>query len=499
MTTHDSNANEEVPQPERSVSRRSFLRGAGLTAAAAVLAGCGVTGADTGSGAGAGAGASAAAGGAATGGASASAAAGGAATGGTAASAPAAAAGAGGGTQLEFWAFSEDRLKYVRELIQSNTWTSAHPGVTVNFRVFPYNEMHDKLLAALASGQGAPDLADVEISRFSRFIKGERVGFIPLNDRIGDEINNLYTAAATAPWSWQDQIYGLGNELNTCVLAYRKDLLDQAGITTPFETWDDVIAAGKQISNEQRKMFAIHDISFGDWYMMAQHAGTTMFDEQGNYQGANERSVAAMQFCHDLVYKHQIAGIAPAEAGNEWSPPTYKAAFAAEQFVATFGPPWHFGGLIPAIQEQSGKWFAQALPRGLGDSKPTANFGGTGMCITEQSKNADVAWELVRMCNLTTEAVLTDFRIRTAYPAYKPAYEDPALQAPSEFFGGQKIGELYSSIAPELTPFQQSPVWPEATEAMSRLVITPVMQNQTQAQAALTELGTEIERLKQQG
>src|SRR3712207_9095307 len=72
-------------------------------------------------------------------------------------------------------------------------------------------------------------------------------------------------------------------------------------------------------------------------------------------------------------------------------------------YTTLFRSPWHFGGLIPAIPDQSGKWFAQAFPQGLGDSKPTANHGGTGMCITEQSQNADPAWELIKMCNLTTE------------------------------------------------------------------------------------------------
>ena len=498
MTTHDGNANEKVPQPERSVSRRMFLRGAGLSATAAVLAGCGVTTADTGSGAGA----SATAGGAATGGASAPAASG------AASAAPAAAASAApelvgaanASTTLEFWAFAAARLDVVKEMLNSEAWKSAHPDVAVNFRIFPYNEMHDKLLAALVSGQGAPDIADVEISRFSRFIKGERVGFVPLNDRIGTEIDNLYTAAATAPWSWEDQIYGLGNELNTVVLAYRKDIMDSVGAKTPFETWDDVRAAGQKVSaGGKSKMFGIHDIAFGDWYMMAQHAGTTMFDEQGNYQGDNEKSVAAMQFNHDLVHKDQIAMIAPAEAADNWDPPTYWAAINAEQFVAVWGPPWHLGNLLQQVPNQSGKWTVQRLPTGLGDSNPTANFGGTGMCITEQSKNVDVAWDLIKAVNLTVEGAVTDFRLRTAYPSYKPAYTDPALQEPSEYFGGAKIGELYQSVATEIQPFQQSPVWPEATEAMSRIVITPVMQNQTDAKTALTELGAEIERLKQQG
>jgi len=105
---------------------------------------------------------------------------------------------------------------------------------------------------------------------------------------------------------------------------------------------------------------------------------------------------------------------------------------------------------------------------------------------------------LIKLCNLTTEGVLTDFKIRTIYPSYKPAYDDPALKQPSDFFGGQKIGELYASVASELPPFQQSPVWPEATEAMNRIVITPVMQDKADPKTALTELGTEVKRLKEQ-
>jgi ABC-type glycerol-3-phosphate transport system substrate-binding protein len=92
---------------------------------------------------------------------------------------------------------------------------------------------------------------------------------------------------------------------------------------------------------------------------------------------------------------------------------------------------------------------------------------------------------------------MADFKARTAYPAYKPAYEDPALNESNEYFGGQKIGELYSELAPELPPFNQSPVWGQATEALIREVITPVMQDKKDAKTALTELRGTIEEMKQ--
>ena len=398
---------------------------------------------------------------------------------------------------LEVWGFNRERLNFAENAAGLPVFKDKYPNVTVNFREFPFAQMHDKLLAALVSGQGAPDVAEVEIARFSQFLKGERVPFVPLTERIGAEIDNIYKPAASDPWSWDGEIYGLGNELNAVVLTYRQDLLDELGVETPFETWDQVIEAGKQVvADGETKAFAIHDIHFGDWFQMAQHAGTSLFDAEGNYQGDNPLSVEAMQFVHDLVYEHEIAGIAPADAQNMWFGPAYWAAFKANKFAMLYGPPWHIGGLQVNVPEQSGKWAAQRLPTGLGESRPTANFGGTGQCITEQSQHQDIAYDLIAAGNLSVDGNLYDFHQRTVYPAYIPTYERPELQEPSPYFSGAKIGELYAEVAPELPPFNQSPSFFDATEAMVRIVITPVMTNRTEAEPALQELGAEVAELQ---
>lgn len=401
------------------------------------------------------------------------------------------------GATLEMWGFDEGRLNFVKAAAELPVFKEKHPDVKINFRQFQFDQMHDKLLAALASGKGAPDIADVEIARFSQFIKGERVPFVALDDRIGAEVSNIYKPAASDPWSWSGKIYGLGNELNAVVFTYRKDILDAAGIETPFKTWDEVIAAGKKIAADGKtKTFALHDIAFGDWFQMSQHAGTSLFDAKGDYQGANPLSVEALQFLHDLVYKEKVAGIAPADAQNNWMAPTYWAAFKADKFTMLWGPPWHLGNLQTNVPEQSGKWAVQKLPTGLGESKPTANFGGTGQCITEQSKNQDIAWDLLQAGNLTVEGNLNDFKARTVYPSYKPTYESPELKDPSPYFGGAQIGQVYASVAPELPPFNQSPYFNDATQAMVRTVITPVMNDKEEPEAALKKLGDEVAKLK---
>jgi ABC-type glycerol-3-phosphate transport system substrate-binding protein len=320
---------------------------------------------------------------------------------------------------------------------------------------------------------------------------------VALDERIGADMDNIYKPAAVDPWSYGGTVYGLGNELNAVVFAYRQDVMDAAGIETPFATWDDVIAAGKTIvADGETKMLAVHDLAFGDFFMASQFAGTSFFDAEGNYQADNELGVEALTFLRNLVYEDGIAGLAPADAQEKWAGPPYWAAFRANKFVAVWGPPWHLGNLMNNVADQSGKWAVQKIPTGLGEGRPTANFGGTGQCITEQSQNQDIAWDLLQAGNLTVDGALNDFRARTVYPAYIPAYESEELKQPSEFFGGAQIGQVYASVAGELPPFNQSPLFADAPLAMEGVVITPVMNDRIEPAAALQELGEQVAGMK---
>src|SRR5690606_17923216 len=186
---------------------------------------------------------------------------------------------------LEFWGFADNRNKWYQAMAEE--FKKIYPNVTINIRSFPYEEMHNRLQAALIAGFGAPDIADVEISRMGQFVKGDQVGFVPLNDLIGDEINNLYTGAATAPWTWQGNIYGIGNELNAVLMFYRWDLYENAGLEHPGTTWEEFIENGKKLAATGVKTLAINDQGWEYWWIIAS-AGNGFFDSQGAVAADNE-------------------------------------------------------------------------------------------------------------------------------------------------------------------------------------------------------------------
>ena len=190
----------------QTLSRRNFLKGAGMAASATVLAACAPVQSGTG------------------------------------ASSETSDGMSGEDLDMVFWGFATNRNKWYAALAER--YSSEHPNVSIDVQEISYTEMHNKVATTLIAGTGAPDIADIEISRFGQYVKGDRVGFVPLNDLIADKMDNLFQRSALSPWSWQGNFYGLGNELNACLLFYRHDLLGDVGIETPFTDWSDFAEKG---------------------------------------------------------------------------------------------------------------------------------------------------------------------------------------------------------------------------------------------------------------
>ena len=80
-------------------------------------------------------------------------------------------AGAGeGATELEYWTFVELHGQHFETMLQK--WNEANPDrqIKLNVTVMPYDDMHNKLLIAVQTGEGAPDISDIEFPEICRHI-----------------------------------------------------------------------------------------------------------------------------------------------------------------------------------------------------------------------------------------------------------------------------------------------------------------------------------------
>ena len=400
--------------------------------------------------------------------------------------------------EVTAWAHWEQGLDWIDNALENYGWKDENPLITMNKVVQPFNEVHDKMLAACASGVGQPDIMRVEQGRMSTFFKGDPC-FIDLTDLIGDRIDDLVLGSAADYWSRDGQIFGIGNEMNACALAVRKSVLDEVGIETPFATWQDMVEAG-QILREEKDMALIsfHDLHDGDFQIMLFGGGGQMFLEDGNFGGNTELGREILAFQRDAIHKWNIADVAPVTGDSTWSPPIYWEAFRQDQIATTMGAPWHNGNLGRDDKigpSHEGEWVLQPLPGGFGDNVPTATHGGTSVSIPGQAEHKEEAWSIIEFTHLT-EAVLQDFDERGILVSYKPALLSDKYQEPKSFYGGQVIGDMYLELADAMPRIFQSPWAPEFHTAFQNIVITPVLQDQADIDAAFEELDVELERIK---
>jgi arabinosaccharide transport system substrate-binding protein len=420
-----------------------------------------------------------------------------------AATTPAAAKPAAGtkNVELEVWAHSPVLVQWLVDAMKN--YNFPNQGLTLKAAIYPFDEAHNKMLAAINSGAGLPAIMRVEQGRFSSFIKGQQVGFVDLTDKIGARRNDLALGSAVDYWSWKGKVYGIGNELNCCALAYRDDLFKEVGAKLPFESWSDFRDASAKLKQSKNiNGISWHDQSEGDFQILMFAAGGQYVDESGEFAGASDLGVDVMAMMHEHIYKDKIAQIAPVTGDSRWSPPIYWAAFKEQKIAANIGAPWHNGNLgheTKLANEQSGKWRLQRLPKGLGAGKPTATHGGTSISIPAKAPNQDEAWQVIEFTHLT-KAILQDYDARGAMPTYLPALSDPKITKAWDYYGGQKIGELYGELAKDMPRIFQSPWKPEIDTTFRNIVATPILQNanatKNDIKAAFDKLKAEIERVK---
>lgn len=317
-------------------------------------------------------------------------------TGGTgssgAAGTPIASAGADISGTVTFWhAYSADsqEVKTLDEVLIPK-FESEHPGVTVDAVAVPYDELHQKLVTAVA-GDTLPDLVRSDIMWVPEL--ADLGVLVPLDEQLPDfssYADQVYPGAL-ATNAYQDHYYGLPLDTNTRVLLYNKDALAKAGITQPPTTFDELKADAPKLT--AAGVYAFADNSTSGWNVLPWiwSAGGAVTDDKvtkatGYINSA--KSVAGVQLLVDLYNEKAIPDII---LGGEGGTAT-SDGLATGQYATILDGPW----MYPIFQGQYPDFQLQAAQMPAGDGGSISVVGGESVVMTQSSKNKDAAAEFMR-------------------------------------------------------------------------------------------------------
>ncbi|HEV2126728.1 MAG TPA: extracellular solute-binding protein, partial [Chloroflexota bacterium] len=223
---------------------------------------------------------------------------------------------------LEAWVHADTRSAWQMKTLEDyNKEKGAN--VTINWvKLSNTSDLANKLVVTTAAGSGFPDLADVEISQMGKLLKTPTPPLVAFNDHLKGKENDFFKPSFVDPWSLNGKYYGLGNELNVCLFAYRHDLFERAGIKAPIKTWDEVVDVGKRLA--PHAPFGALLVSTGTtntFHTLAIPAGGGYLEKGSKLTVNHTGNVKALQYLQDLVHRHKAASLEPSaeERKDAWT------------------------------------------------------------------------------------------------------------------------------------------------------------------------------------
>ncbi len=290
-------------------------------------------------------------------------------------------------TDFTFWTYQELHTQFMKDA--ALRWNAAYPNEPINItaEAYPVEDMHSKLLITLQSGQGAPDLVDINVAKFSNFMKSDNVGLVPLNDII-EKDKGSFLEPVLDIYKKGDKYYGIDYHVGAPVMYYNKEILDQAGVKIEdIKYWSDLREAGKKVLEKTGKPIITFEISDSwSYYIMITEQKSDYFDDNGQCTINDEVNAKTLQFMLDMIKE----GTAVTTPGGGFHTEEYYGFMSKGGAASMMEPFWYMGRFTDYMPELKGKMQISTIPK-WEDSDVDPVFGGTATSITVQCKNQDLA------------------------------------------------------------------------------------------------------------
>ena len=399
-------------------------------------------------------------------------------------------------TDFTFWTYQELHTQFFKDAAQR--WNSEHPDEQINIKTeaYPVEDMHSKLLITLQSGQGAPDIVDINVAKFSNFMKSDNVGLVPLNDIIESEKNSFLEPVLDI-YKKGDTYYGIEYHVGAPVMYYNTEILDQAGVKVEdIKTWNDLREAGKKVLEKTGKPIITFEIS-DSWcyYIMITEQKSDYFSDSGECIIDNDINVNTLQFMLDMINE----GTAITTPGGSFHSEEYYGFMSKGGAASMLLPLWYMGRFTDYMPELKGKIQIAPIPKWKdGDVDPV--FGGTATSITTQCKNPDLAKRYLFDAKISAEGASKIWSVLGFDPLRWDIWNTDVMKQPNKYtdYFGSNIFDIVLQMKDNFyTTNITHKQFPLANQLIAQNVLFKSLGDKTLTPAqALSEAAAEIKSSK---
>ncbi len=313
------------------------------------------------------------------------------------------------GTHMEMWSFVEAHNTFYAKMLEK--WNEENPDRTIEitFTTYPYGDMHQKLLMSLQTGEGAPDICDVEMGQVPNVYEGLDTWLYPLDEAMSPYADDMLASRLAAYQGSDGQQYGAPFHVGATVMYYNMARLEEAGITQEdvdaVVTWDDYTALGEKyleaIGNEEGKYFTSVDTGGTDWLWiaMAEYGDdwTGGFDGEANVQLDSVKNMLTMQqeWLNSGFAEVSPDGHIDLEAGFQ--------NILDGNIVSFPKAMWYMSRFINYMPEEEGNWYITKCPVFEEGQNCSVGIGGTGTVVTQQSVDTTLAADFLCYAKMSPE------------------------------------------------------------------------------------------------
>jgi multiple sugar transport system substrate-binding protein len=323
---------------------------------------------------------------------------------------------------IRFWGVGREG-EVAAELIRG--FEREHPGLRVEVQKIPQRSAHEKLLTAFA-GDTLPDLCQLGNTWVPEFAALNALE--PLDERVRTSTQIRPEDYFEGFWNANrigDALFGIPWYIDTRLLFYRRDLLQQAGFDAPPRSWSEwttMLAAIKEMVGPDRYAVLLPINEYDQLLVLALQQPSELLRDHGrwgNFRSADFRG--AFAFYDSLFVNGWAPRMTNTQISNVWD------EFGRGYYSFYVSGPWNiaeFKKRLPAQLQDA--WMTAPMPGPHGPGASTA--GGSSLVIFRSSANKANAWLLAEY--LSRPQTQEQFYGLTGdMPPRRSTWQSPALES----------------------------------------------------------------------